>query len=140
MARQRQAATTETVVPPAPPEPVVPQAAEVPPAPAAPEPPAPEGRKLTKRQELLVEWVRHREEGKAHYEAADLALGMLAKKMKPGQKVKHPVTEEEFTLTDNFAEGKNVSFGIVGVRRYELKAVRGTKKTPLPEANGEAGA
>lgn len=99
------------------------------------------------KEALLVQYVAAREEGKRQYEAADLALQQLIKKVKVGKTVKHPVTSEEFVMTDNFAV-KNVSYRPCGVNRLELKPVKGTKRTPAateapaetPPANGEADA
>ena len=82
------------------------------------------------RQELLAEFVRHREEGKAHYEKADHILTILLKKVKVGGKVAHPVTGEEYRVVDNF-EKKNLYFRPCGIRRFELQSIKGTKKTPI---------
>lgn len=100
--------------------------------PDAPPVAAAKKKKKKTKEELLVEWVRHREEGKRHYEAAEAAFNELMKKVKVGKTVTHPVTGEEFTMTDNFAT-KNVSFRPCGVNRLELKPVKGTKRTPAPD-------
>lgn len=129
---------------------VVPVPEAPPPTPVAdaPTPPAkPKKAKGPTKEQLLVQWVQAREEGKRQYEAADLALQQLIKKVKVGKTIKHPVTQEEFVMTDNFAV-KNVSYRPCGVNRLELKPVKGTKRTPAaaeaptetPPANGEADA
>ncbi len=76
-------------------------------------------------EELLNDYVEHREAGKEHYAAADEALAALVERLRPirGKKVLTHASGRQFELVDQFAE-KNTVFGHAGVRRYDLKELK----------------
>jgi len=111
------------------------------PPPPAPEPAAVPAEPERTAEELLVLHLTHREQGKLHYEQSDLFFNQLlalVRKTRRSKKIKHPTTGEVFQIVDNF-KTTNIAWGHGSVRRWDLKAVKGTKKPKVaPEANGAA--